>query len=663
MLILLALLSLLVFLVPGRYKYGYTYAVIAAGAVTACLQALASSHLPLRNYFYQADFSALFRFDYPEVDKLSSFFMVLASLAMVAVMQYAGGYLKSYRKKKSDAQFSVHFASLALLYFSMLFVLMFRGAFPFLLSWELMTVASFLLILFEGEKREIRRAAINYLILMHIGFVLILSGFVVGSEGGELTGFRALAGYFSRNHPVPLFLLFLGGFGMKAGIFPLHVWLPEAHPAAPSHVSALMSGVMIKMGVYGILRVVGYMQHDFYTVGVILLCIGMVTALWGIVFASLQNDMKKLLAYSSVENIGIIFTAIGIALMAKAQGNHTVAVLGFAGALLHTLNHSFFKPVLFMCAGNIYKSTHTRSIDDLGGIGKRMPLTAFLFLVGSMAICALPPFNGFVSEFLIYLGFMKSIGGGQLVLWPMLAMAVFALVGGLALLVFSKAFGITFLGISRDARLRGVREVGTGMLAGAAIPLAGILLVSVCPVFFFRMVSGIAAESFSVPFSAVFHAVGVSDSLYYIPFAMGLMFLIGAALWLWRRNALAKRTVDRSYTWGCGFTATSSKMQYTGESFSEGVECLAETLAPDTRKRRKKGRETIGQEEIFAVRHSYRIEHKDRIDRLIAERWGYFIRKINGRLALFQTGKINHYILHALVFLGLVLLLTFIGLI
>ena len=212
--------------------------------------------------------------------------------------------------------------------------------------------------------------------------------------------------YFRTQPALPLFVVFLAGFGMKAGMFPMHVWLPEAHPAAPSHVSALMSGVMIKTGVYGILRVTAQIADlpTLRTAGLILLVAGIVTGLWGVILAAAQNDVKRLLAYSSIENIGIVLIGLGIAALGKSSGNQLAAICGLSGALLHTLNHSLFKSLLFFGAGNILSQTHTTSLDALGGLGRHMPVTGLLFLAGTTAICALPPLNGFVSELLIYLG-------------------------------------------------------------------------------------------------------------------------------------------------------------------------------------------------------------------------------------------------------------------
>lgn len=646
---------MLVFAVPVRWKYGLTLGVIGAGALTAVVSAVLSFAGSPQNHLLL--YPALLR-----VDRLSALFLLIISIAAVSVTIYARGYLKPYAAKKSPVHFSIHYAALAWMFLAMLGVVVCKNGFPFLLCWEWMTLASFVLILFEGERRETRRAAINYLILMHIGFVFLVAGFVLSARGGMLGGFDFLPAYFEGRNPIPVFILFLVGFGMKAGVFPLHIWLPEAHPAAPSHVSALMSGVMIKMGVYGILRVVAAIGTGLQTVGIILLVTGIVTALWGIVQAALQNDLKKLLAYSSIENIGIIFIGIGGAVLGISAGNTTLAVLGMAGALLHTVNHSLFKPMLFMGAGSVLSAAHTRNLDELGGLSKRMPVTTGLFLIGAVAICALPPLNGFVSEFLIYLGFLKSVALESGIIWSIAGTVALALTGGIAILVFSKAFGIGFLGAPRSAKAARAREVPTGMLAAQMIPLAGILLIGFAPVFMTRTVVSIVLETFGMNFSPTVAFGSWSGNFRMIGWVMFILLWLVCFLWVLRRRANRNKTIAESPTWGCGFTAPDARMEYTGESFSEGLQRLSNSTT-NSRSYRNKRTNAVPKEEIFAAPRGFGVKRKDRIDRLVSDRWVYLVRKANSRLALFQTGKINHYILHALLFLVFIFLITWIGLI
>ena len=433
----------------------------------------------------------------------------------------------------------------------------------------------------------------------------------------------------------------------------MHVWLPEAHPAAPSHVSALMSGVMIKTGVYGILRVTAALgeQPLLHTAGVILLAAGVVTGLWGVILAAMQNDVNRLLAYSSIENVGVILIGLGVAALGKSSGNQLVALCGVTGALLHTLNHSLFKSLLFFGAGNILSQTHTTSLDALGGLAKHMPLTAILFLTGTAAICALPPLNGFVSELLIYLGMLDGIASGSNVLASAAGLAALALIGGLVVLAFTKLYGTVFLGSPRTHEVAESSEADTFRIAAMALPLAGILFVGLFPRaavsaatraagFFLRTPADAADWLLSPPLAAAGRTAWI------------LIAVVCLLLWL-RRRTLRTRTVAKGPTWGCGFTAPDVRMQYTGESFSEGLQSIATSLTQNSGQG-----SPVGKGEIFPAAHSFDIGHRDRIGRLFAAWWVELLRVINQRVMRLRTGKINHYILFALAFLGLVFLLS-----
>ena len=438
-LLALAVVTALIFAAPLKAKVWATLAVVAAGALWASATAvgvLAGGHT-VRLW---ATDVFLFGSDAGSMDPLSALFALIVSVGAVAAVLYSRGYLAHYLGRKSPTHISLHYTALATMFYAMLGVVTSEGGFSFLFFWELMTVASFLLILFDAERREVRRAALAYVIMMHVGFALLLIGFVRLDSVCGSADFALLGEYFRTQPALPLFVVFLAGFGMKAGMFPMHVWLPEAHPAAPSHVSALMSGVMIKTGVYGILRVTAQIADlpTLRTAGLILLVAGIVTGLWGVILAAAQNDVKRLLAYSSIENIGIVLIGLGIAALGKSSGNQLAAICGLSGALLHTLNHSLFKSLLFFGAGNILSQTHTTSLDALGGLGRHMPVTGLLFLAGTTAICALPPLNGFVSELLIYLGMLDGIASGSDVLASAAGLAALALLGGVVILNVTK---------------------------------------------------------------------------------------------------------------------------------------------------------------------------------------------------------------------------------
>lgn len=656
LIVALSFLSLLVFAVPMRWKWWVAFGVTGAGTML-CLTEAVRTLTRGTDSVYREGTNLIFGLEYAVIDPLSAFFMILIALASLVVMLYARGYLKPYLAKKSGVQISLHYMSLVLMYFAMILVVVFRDGFGFLFSWELMTIASFLLILFDGERREVRRAALNYLIMMHIGFFFLLAAFSTLYAQGLPVSFDSLGAYFSGHATIPLFLLFLVGFGMKAGLFPLHVWLPEAHPAAPSHVSALMSGVMIKMGVYGILRVVSMLQSDLYAVGLILLVAGIVTGIWGILLAILQNDVKKILAYSSIENMGIIFIALGIGLIGIAQQNTLLALCGIGGALLHVMNHTLLKLLLFFGAGNLYSQLHATSLDVLGGVSKRMPVTGAFFLVGALGICALPPFNGFVSEFLIYVGMLDAVSVNQSVIAALFGITALALIGGLVVLAFTKLYGIAFLGSPRSVAVHQIHEVDPIRLVAMAILVAGIVVIGLFPLPFVYAVSYITGSLFDLPNAeTVFRTMIPSIQR----FNVALWVLIGVSLilWVWRWLALRKRPTESGPTWGCGFTAPTPKMQYSGESFSEGLQSLARNLTKNSGER-----VDLAREEIFPMAHHFEAKHKDKIDSLFTAWWVEFTRRLNARLSVLRTGKVNHYILYALLFLALILVLSLLQLI
>ena len=642
----------LIFGAPLRWKSWVSLALTSVGAVLASFKAietLLTGEVTQLWVLHGTPFGT----DTGSMDGLSALFILVISIGSIAATIYSRGYLAHYLQKKSPAHFSLHYASLTLMSLAMLFVVVSDGGFSFLFFWELMTIASFILILFDAERREVQRAAMSYLIMMHIGFVLLLIGFARLDIVTGAAQFSALPAYYAQAPILPLFIIFLMGFGMKAGLFPLHVWLPEAHPAAPSHVSALMSGVMIKTGIYGILRVTASIDYlpTLHTVGLIILGLGIVTGLWGVILAASQNDMKRLLAYSSIENIGVILIGLGVATLGKATGNDLMAGCGIAGALLHIVNHSLFKSLLFFGAGNVLSKTHTTSLDSLGGLFKYMPITGLLFLAATCAICALPPLNGFVSELLIYLGMLKGISTGSQVLASVAGLAALALIGGIVVIACTKLYGIVFLGSPRTHEVAEASEVDNQRIVAMSIPLAGICLIGLFPQVAVDIVMrgasfflGAGATEVIAPLSPSFVAVCRS--------AWVLVAVIAVIAWL-RYRLMKGRTITEGPTWGCGFTAVNTRMQYTGESFSEGLQSIARPLTHNFGTD-----ETIHKGEIFPKEHKFHIHHRDRIGRLFSAWWVGSLSVINSRVMRLRTGKINHYILFALAFLVVVFVLS-----
>ena len=644
-----------IFLTPLRHKVWVATATIAATAIAALtfvVKAFSGDAVTIASFS-----TPMFGAESFVVDKLSSLFLLIISVAAMATVLYSRGYVAGYMKRFSPAHFSLHYTALVLLVVSMMFVVMSSGGFSFLFSWELMTIASFILILFEADRQDVRRAALNYLVMMHIGFMFLVVGFVLLYNVTGSANFSAVEDYFKMEAPLPLFVILFIGFGMKAGIFPMHIWLPEAHPAAPSHVSAIMSGVMIKTGVYGIMRLMQAIDSNtalLYDIGLIVLLSGIVTGLWGVIFAAMQNDVKRLLAYSSIENIGVILIGLGIAAVGHAAGSDLIGMCGLCGALLHTVNHSLFKSMLFFSAGNIYSMMHTTKMNQMGGLAKHMPVTAILMLFATVAICALPPLNGFVSELLIYIGMFNGVSDGHEVLYSIAGIIALSLIGGIVVLAFTKLYGVVFLGSPRSHHVAESTEVDNLRIGAMAIPAAFILFIGLFPQFAIRPVA-IVAEAISGADNsiAVNHFAPTLQSLSAVAWVLVAIVLL---LYVLKHKLQSERKIEQGPTWGCGFTATNTRMQYTGESFSEGLESIGKPLM----KNAVDGR-AVDKGEIFPSPHNYRIEHKDKVDSLLGLWWVKMMHRINDWVMYLRTGRVNNYITFALAFFVVVLILSIVG--
>ena len=440
-----------------------------------------------------------------------------------------------------------------------------RNTILFLAGWEIMALAAFLTITTEDEERPVREVGYLYMVATRVSTLALFAMFallfgVTGAFDFDAGGLAARSGTATA-----IFLLGLFGFGLKAGIMPLHIWLPGAHANAPSHVSAVMSGVLIKMGIYGLVRLTASFAHPPLWWGVVVLALGVVSGILGVAFAIGQHDIKRLLAYHSVENIGIIWMGLGIALIGRALDQPVLVVLGLAGALLHVWNHGLFKALLFLAAGSVIHATGTREIDQLGGLHKRMPWTALFFLVGAVAICGLPPLNGFVSELLVYLGFFRSVAIHEGRAWLMAAFAApaLALVGALAVACFVKVFGAVFLGVERSRHAARAHEAPRSMTGPMAVLAACCLFIGLGPLLIAPVLDG--AIAVWAPGTAT--RVAASAPLGWISISgAGLaVALLLAALWL-KRLAPAPAS---AVTWDCGYAAPSARMQYTSSSFAQ----------------------------------------------------------------------------------------------
>lgn len=506
-----------------------------------------------------------------QLDPLASFFLlpILGLSALSAI--YGGEYLLAWREKKSlgGAWFSFN-----LLVASMVMVVIARNAVLFLVAWELMALSSFFLVTFESEKAAVREAGWTYLVATHIGTAFILAMFVIlGVRAGSFD-FDA----FGRVAELPasvaalLFLFAVIGFGTKAGFMPFHVWLPEAHPAAPSHVSAVMSGVMIKTGIYSLVRMLAFFGPPPIWWGWVLVGIGFTSGVLGVLFALAQHDLKRLLAYHSVENIGIIALGLGVGLLGVSADMPVLMVLGFGGGLLHVLNHAIFKGLLFLGAGAVLHSTGTRELDHLGGLLKRMRWTGAAFLVGAVAISGLPPLNGFVSEFLIYLGSLNGCAGAgvPVAVSGLAVIAALALIGGLAAACFTKAFGVVFLGEPRSEHAVHAHEVGWAMRLPMIVLAASCILIGLLAPAVVRAmipVIGNVAPLYPNEIEKILDPSSVPLIGIVLVFA-GFLVLLALLIGL-RRFLLAGRPVGESGTWDCGYAKPTARMQYTSSSYAQ----------------------------------------------------------------------------------------------
>ena len=418
-----------------------------------------------------------------------------------------------------------------------------------------------------------------------------------------------------------------------------------------------MSGVMIKRGIYGIIRLMQSIDHNIellYSIGLVILLSGIITGIWGVILAAMQNDIKRLLAYSSIENIGVILIGLGVAAVGHAAGSNLIGMCGICGALLHTVNHSLFKSLLFFSAGNIYSKLHTTAMNQMGGLAKHMPVTAILMLFATVAICALPPLNGFVSELLIYIGMFNGVSDGHEVLYSVAAIIALSLIGGIVVLAFTKLYGTVMLGSPRSTHVAESSEVDNLRIAAMAIPAMFVLFIGLLPQFAIRPITVVAEAITGADHSiAIRHFEPTLTALSYIGFAL---IAVVVALYLLKRRAQRTREVEYGPTWGCGFTALNTRMQYTGESYSEGLENIAKSLMKDT----VDGR-SVEKSEIFPEAHNYRVRHKDKIDSLLGGWWVVLMYRINLNVMRLRTGHVNKYITFALVFLVAVLLLTIVG--
>ncbi|MDD5350200.1 MAG: proton-conducting transporter membrane subunit [Chthoniobacteraceae bacterium] len=584
-------------------------------------------------------------------DGLTLFFLFTFQLLSLAASVYAIGYLKAYIAHGVGIR--AHLSFFTLLMLSMQLLLVARNALLFLILWECMAVSAYFCIVLEKEKPEVRRGGFWYLMATHASVLLLYVFFVVLRETTGSWDFGAWARFAGWNPGLLAILFTTGflGFAIKAGFMPFHAWLPNAHPAAPAHVSSLLSAINIKAGIYGIARMLLILPaENAAAFGWVLLAVSVVSAIGGVWYALAQHDIKKLLAYHSVENIGIIGIGLAVGWLGRCAGLPGLAALGFAGALLHTLNHALFKGLLFFGAGNVALYARTGNIEKMGGLMRALPITGIGFLIGAVSICGLPPFNGFISEFLIY----KSLFQGGLSMFQddryapliLLVSAVgLAFMGGLAVACFTKLYGVVFLGENRSGeavRPDGEKASSFPVLLGLAALCAWIGLVPGSALKLLLPALGEMCGTSNAPLDAV-TSLGGFTSVFGLLLGMVLLTLLVRAL------AQRKYGVRVRETWCCGYDRVTARMQYTASSFAEELVKLGRPMLG--LKLAWKPLQRIAPEPRSFESHGY--------DQMEEGLWLNLNRAIGRALTLLrwiQSGNIRHYVLY--VFVALIVYLA-----
>lgn len=597
-------------------------------------------------------------------DALGCFFGLVVSLLGAALSVYSLGYVRGYYGRKNVGLLAALFNTLLLV---TTVVFLADNVFLFLFAWELMALTAYLLVSYEHEHEETRNAGVLYFVMSHIGTGALILGFLLlyaasGSLGFDC--FHALGERMPAGQRSAVFLLFLFGFGVKAGMVPFHIWLPTAHPVAPSNVSALLSGALIKTGIYGMTRVF----FDFMGLpptwwGATVLTIGTVSAVLGVLFALMEHDLKRLLAYHSLENIGIIMIGLGAALMFLHSGHAVLASLALIAALYHTINHASFKALLFLGAGAVLHATHTRNMEELGGLAKRMRWTALFFLVGAVAISALPPLNGFVSEWLTYQALLQGFGTTTSLVRLMfpLSGAMLALTGALAAACFVKAFGITFLAQPRSGHAREAHEAPLTMLLGQGILTAVCVFLGLFPTVFLklfdpltRQLAGLEMSSRLTLADGLVLSGGVANggTVSTLGLAAMLLCLLPVPVVLWA--VFARRSTTRTGpTWDCGLRGLTPRMEYTATGFSKPLRMIFKALF--------RPRREVQREYDLSPYFATTLRFESHVEELFQTRFyrpmKWLVWRASRRLRALQAGSLHAYLIY--IFVTLVALLLF----
>jgi formate hydrogenlyase subunit 3/multisubunit Na+/H+ antiporter MnhD subunit len=578
------------------------------------------------------------------LDSLSAFFLCLLGAVSAGISLFSAGYFRSGEGAAPGLlclQYHVFAASMG-------FVLLADDAYGFMVAWETMALASYFLVTTQHRIEEIRRAGFLYLLMAHVGALALLLCFGILQGGSWQFTFDAMrAAHLAPSWAGAAFLIALAGFGGKAALVPLHVWLPEAHPAAPSPVSALMSGVMLKIALYGMLRVsFDLLGGPAWWWGLVPVTVGLLSGIYGIVFAAAQTDMKRLLAYSSIENVGILFTGVGLTIIFHGVGRPLLAALALLAVLYHAVNHAFMKSLLFLGTGAVLHATGERNLGRLGGLIHRMPWTAWLTLVGVLAIAGLPPLNGFVSEWLLLQAFLfaHEVPHTFVNMLLPLGAGLVALIAALSGYVMVKFFGVIFLGRPREAALESAHDAGLLERAGLAWLAAGCVLLGLLPAQIIPLLGAVgeplhiaALPAGHAPWWLLVPLPGRQASYAPLTFFATVVAVTLASIYAVR--LLYHQRVRRAGAWDCGFGGLDSRMQDTAEGFGQPIRFLFEPFF--AMKRELPG--------PFDRAPRYRVVVGDRIWNAVYEPMGGMVRRAADGFAWLQQGRISAYLLYGLL--------------
>ncbi|MDO8715359.1 MAG: proton-conducting transporter membrane subunit [Dehalococcoidales bacterium] len=569
-----------------------------------------------------------------DVDRLAAFFMMLISLVSVSSIIYSMGLIKL--TKFSPDKKGLMVSAISIFILSMLLLVASDNSFSFIFFWEIMSLSSFFLVLFDFDKKESQKSGLFYFVMTQMSTAFLLFGFLTLFGVTGSFDMKPVAD-ISPSLKTAVFASLFIGFGIKAGVMPFHKWLPYAHSASPSNVSALMSGVMIKVAIYGMVRYFLQVLNPEPSWGVAILIFGSFSALMGIIYALKEYDIKKLLAYSSIENVGIILLSIGLYIILQSYGLQSTATLALLGGLFHTFNHALFKSLLFFATGSVANAAGTRNIEKMGGLIKPMPYTGIIFLIGAVSISALPPFNGFVSELMIFQAFLQSfiITSAFIKILLLLGLSMFALTSALAAVCFVKAFGIIFLAKPRSKRAEEAHEAPIAMLIGPAIPAALCILLGV----FSSQISSLLGFKLPIPDLMI----------------IGALLIIFLALTWILLHITTNRKTRVSETWGCGIVSQSNRMEYTATGFSEPILTI---FQPIYRTRKDVERTFMDNQSVVFKEGKAEITTLKIFEEKIYLQVARFVERMSTIISKYQDVDLDVYILYSLVAVIILLLVA-----